>query len=78
VRDFDWDAFDELKSDKRELITETDVRAVFDNGALTKTEAAKQLESNTGAHRTTCYRALEPDGRFGKHLHAEGEMISWK
>jgi hypothetical protein len=75
---FDWDAFDALKSDKRELITEADVRAVFDNGALTKTEAAKQLENNTGAHRTTCYRALELDGRFGNHLCAEGEKISWK
>lgn len=78
VIDFDWDAFDALKGDNRELITEADVRAVFAKGTLTKAEAAKQLESDTGAHRTTCYRALELDGRFGKHLCTDGEKISWK
>jgi hypothetical protein len=78
VTDFDWEAFDAPEKDKRELITERDVRAVLENGALTKAEAAKQLESNTGAHRASCYRALQPDGRFGKHLRAEGERISWE
>jgi hypothetical protein len=78
VMDFDWEAFDATVKDKRELITELDVRAVLKSGALTLAEAAKQLESNTGAHRTSCYRALNPDGRFGKHLHIEGERISWK
>jgi hypothetical protein len=78
VADFDFDAFDAPEKDRREIITEADVRAVFENGALTKAEAAKQLESNTGAHRTSCYRALEPRGRFGKHLHVEGERINWK
>ena len=78
VTDFDWDAFDAPEKDQRELITEIDVRTVLENGALTKAEAAKHLESNTGAHRTSCYRALRPDGRFGRHLHVEGERISWK
>jgi DnaB-like helicase N terminal domain/AAA domain len=78
VTDFDWDTFDAPEKDSRELITETDVREVLEHGALTKAEAAKQLESNTGAHRTSCYRALRPDGRFGRHLHVEGERISWK
>jgi hypothetical protein len=78
VMDFDWDDFDTPEKDRRELITEADMKAIFENGALTIAEAAKQLESNTGAHRTTCYRALKPDGRFGKHLCAEGESISWK
>jgi hypothetical protein len=78
VRDFDWEAFDAPEKDRRELITETDVAAIFRNGALKKAEAVKQLESNTGAHRASCYRALEPDGRFARHLLVEGERISWK
>jgi hypothetical protein len=78
VTDFDWEAFDASEKDRRELITETDVAAIFRNGALKKAEAVKQLESNTGAHRASCYRALEPDGRFAKHLVVEGEWISWK
>jgi len=78
VHDFDWETFDAPEKDKRESITETDVAAIFKNGALTKTEAAKQLEDNTGAHRATCYRALNPDGRFAKHLCFKGERINWK
>jgi hypothetical protein len=78
VRDFDWEAFDAPEKDRRELITETDVAAIFRNGALKKAEAVKQLESNTGAHRASCYRSLEPDGRFARHLVVEGEGISWK
>jgi len=78
VTDFDWDTFDAPEKDKRELITETDVRGLFGNGALTITEAKKQLHSNTGAHPVTCYRALKPDGRFAKHLRFEGERINWK
>jgi hypothetical protein len=78
VMDFDWEAFDAPDKDQRKLITEGDVSAVFKNGVLTKAEAAKQLESLTGAHRTSCYRALKLDGRFGKHLRAEGERIGWK
>jgi len=76
--DFDFEAFDTPEKDRREIINEADVRAVFKNGALTKAGAAKQLESNTGAHRASCYRALEPGGRFGKHLRVQGERISWK
>jgi hypothetical protein len=78
VTEFDWEVFDAPEKDRREIITEADVRAVLENGALTKAEAAKKLETNTGAHRTSCYRALEPDGRFGKHLGVEGERLNWK
>ena len=78
VLEFDWDVFDTPEKDRRELITEADVRAIFEHGAVTKPEAVKQLESNTGAHRASCYRALNPDGRFAKHLHVEGERIGWK
>jgi hypothetical protein len=78
VTDFDWDSFDAPEKDKRELITESDVAAIFENGALTKAEAVRQLESNTGAHRTSCYRALKPEGRFAKHFRFEGERMNWK
>ena len=78
VRDFDWEAFDAPDKDRRELITETDVAAIFEKGTVMKAEAVKQLESNTGAHRASCYRALKPDGRFAQHLCVEGEGISWK
>jgi AAA domain-containing protein/CHC2-type zinc finger protein len=78
VRDFDWEAFDAPEKDRRELISETDVAAIFRNGELRKAEAVKRLQSNTGAHRASCYRALEPNGRFARHLVVEGEGISWK
>jgi hypothetical protein len=54
------------------------VRAVLKNGALTRAEAAKLLEENTGAHRASCYRALKLDGRFANHLRVTGEKIEWK
>ena len=76
VTDFDFEAFDTPEKDRREIINEADVRAVFENGALTKTEAAKQLESNTGAHRASCYRALEPGGRFGNTCACKGKGLA--
>jgi hypothetical protein len=78
VADFDFETFDAAEKDNRELISETDLRAIFENGALTKAEAAKRLKENTGAHRGSCYRALEPDGRFANHLRVTGEQIEWK
>ncbi len=62
------------------VITSSDVCEVFGNGAYTLTlaEAAKQLELLTGAHRTSCYRALKPDGRCAKHLHINGTRLSWR
>jgi AAA domain len=78
VTDFDFDAFDAPEKDRREVISEADVAAVFENGALTKSEARKLLEESTGARRSTCYYALDPDGRFAKHLnHSEGKL-TWK
>ena len=62
---------------QREVITEKDMRAVFANGPLTLSEAAKRLETLTAAHRASCYRALKPNGRFARHLHADGTRLSW-
>ena len=57
------------------VITEADICAIFENGSLTKAEAAKQLEYNTGASRASRYRAL---GRFGKRLKDENGMLAWR
>ena len=62
------------------VITEEDLAEVFGNGAykLTRALAAKMLEELTGAHRTSCYRALRLNGRFARHLHSDGTMLSWR
>jgi hypothetical protein len=78
VTDFDWDAFDAPEKDKREVISETDVRAIFENGALTKAEARKLLQEATGASRSACYYAIDVDGRFAKHLNYSGGKLTWK
>jgi aminoglycoside phosphotransferase family enzyme len=61
------------------VITESHLAEVFGNGAykLTRSEAAKLLEELTGAHRTTCYRALRLNGRFARHLYSDGTTLSW-
>ena len=62
------------------VITEGDLAEVFGNGLrkLTRVEAAKLLEALTGAHRTSCYRALRLNGRFARHLHSDGTMLCWR
>ena len=68
---------DAPKRDRREAICEADVAAIFKAGPLTKPDAARQLEANTGASRATCYRALDDKGRFAGHLRFENGMITW-
>ena len=62
------------------VITEGAVCEVFGNGTykLPRAEAAKMLEELTGTHRTSCYRALRLNGRFARHLHTDGAMLSWR
>ena len=62
------------------VITEEDLAEFFGHGAykLPRAEAAKLLEEFTGAHRTTCYRALRLNGRFARHLHSDGAMLCWR
>jgi len=69
---------DAPKRDRREVICEDDVAAVFKGGPLTKNEAARALEANTGASRATCYRALDEKGRFARHLRCENGKVSWR
>lgn len=78
VHDFDWQAFDSPPKDEREVIAEADIASIFENGPLTKAEAAKALEKITGASRSTCYNALDPRGRFAKHLSHSAGKLTWK
>jgi hypothetical protein len=78
VPNFDWEAFDAPEPDKREKITDAHMRKVFENGALTTSEARKLLEDSTGASRSACYYALDPDGRFSKHLNYSEGKLAWK
>jgi hypothetical protein len=61
------------------VITETDLAAVFENGSLPRSAAAKLLQAFTGASRATCYRALDLKGRFAKRLlKDENGMLAWR
>jgi hypothetical protein len=62
------------------VITEEDLAEGFGHGAfkLSRSEAAKLLELVTGAHRTSCYGALRLNGRFARHLHSDGAILSWR
>jgi hypothetical protein len=65
----------EDRRDRREKITQNDLIEIFENGALTRALAAKELKRNTGASRASCYRALQPGGRFAKHLGFEAKKV---
>ena len=67
----------EDRRDKLEAITLNDLSQVLENGPLSRALAVKKLERVTGASRATCYRALEEEGRFAKHLRFVGDMVSW-
>jgi hypothetical protein len=62
------------------VITEAHLAEIFGNGAsrLSRAEAARLLELLTGAHRTSCYRSLRLNGRFARHLHSDGAILSWR
>jgi hypothetical protein len=69
-----------ISSKQHYCVTESHLAEVFGNGAhkLTRALAAKRLEELTGIHRTNCYRSLRLDGRFARHLHSDGAMLSWR
>jgi predicted DNA-binding transcriptional regulator AlpA len=68
----------EDRCDKREKITQNHLSEVLENGPLPRALAAKKLQHITGASRASCYRALEEDGRFAKHLRFEADMVRWR
>jgi len=68
---------DAPKRDRRQVIGEADVAAVFKGGPLTKAEAVRQLASQW-VSRATCYRALDETGRFARHLRFENGKVSWR
>jgi hypothetical protein len=77
AKDFDWDLFDSPGKDRREKISADAIRRVLAH-PLSRDDAATELETLTDASRSTCYKALQFNGRFAKHLHFEGGKISWK
>jgi hypothetical protein len=64
--------------ERRTVITETDLAALFEDGSLPRAEAAKLLQAVTGASRATCYRALDLKGRFAKRLRDQNGMLAWQ
>jgi hypothetical protein len=60
------------------VVTETNLAAIFKNGALSRAKAVKLLQAFTGASRATCYRALDPKGRFTKRLKDVNGMLAWR
>jgi hypothetical protein len=66
------------KRDRREVIREADVAAIFKGGPLTKAEAVRQLGTSAKASRASRYRALDSRGRFAKHLRYENGKLSWR
>lgn len=80
VSEFDWETFDNPHGDDRVTITADHMAEIFENGAkqLSRAEAAKELQSLTGAGRTACYSALRLDGRFAKHLRESRSLLTWR
>lgn len=78
--DFDWDEFDGGGGTKRETITEANVAEVFENGRRQRTRknAVEALMESTSFKHSSCYAALDPQGRFKDHLQlgADG-LLSW-
>ena len=80
IHSFDWDTFDNPRSDERVTVTADDVAEVFGNGQnqLNRADAAKALQTLTRAGRTACYTALKANGRFAGHLGEADGLLSWK
>jgi predicted DNA-binding transcriptional regulator AlpA len=66
------------RPDRCETITQDDLARVFENSALKRALAVKELARNTGASRASCYRALEEGGRFAKELRFKGDSVDWR
>ena len=77
---FDWEEFDGGGGTRRETITEADVAEVFEHGRRQRTRkiAVEALMESTGFKHSSCYAALDPQGRFAAHLQlgADG-LLSW-
>jgi len=57
------------------MITEADLAVIFENGSLPRAEAAKLLQTLTGASRATAYRSLK---RPFARLKDENGMLAWR
>ncbi|MGI8435344.1 MAG: AAA family ATPase [Chthoniobacterales bacterium] len=77
--DFDWEAFEHPEKG-RAGISRADVREIFNGGktSLPRNDAAKKLQEASGFSRSTCYNALELDGRFSGNLVLKKGDLSWR
>jgi len=76
VTGFDWSTWDNGSngSGGQSPIDETDMEAVFANGAkLTKQQARDALMQLTGKKKSVCYEALNLKGRFRGNLRYDGK-----
>jgi hypothetical protein len=73
VSHFDWQTFDNPPKNN-ELITESVMESVFEDGPLTRGEAVKKIMSVTHAGKSSAYNALS---KFNDRLLDVGGRLSW-
>jgi AAA domain len=73
VSHFDWQTFDNPPKNN-ELITESVMESVFEDGPLTRGEAVKKIMSVTHAGKSSAYNALS---KFNDRLLDAGGRLSW-
>ena len=56
--DFDWEEFDKAEQPAGQITSEQ-VREAVGVGGVSRSDAAKELEENTGKSRATCFKALQ-------------------
>jgi AAA domain/CHC2 zinc finger len=74
VSDFDWNAFDDPPR-ANELISESVMEAVFEDGPLTRGEAVKRIRQFTDASQSGAYKAI--NDRFKSRLLNVAGRLSW-
>lgn len=68
------------KPSRRSVVELADLAEIFKNGSLmlSKSQAAKALQEETGISRAGAYAALNADGRFAEHLSEAGGFINFR
>src|SRR5262249_39016976 len=64
--------------DRREVVREGGVAAVFKGGPLAKNPAARQVGASTGASPAPSYPALDEKRGFPRHPGFENGKVSWR
>jgi hypothetical protein len=74
VSDFDWNTFDDPPK-ANELISQSVMEAVFEDGPLTRNEAVKRIMQFTDASQSGAYKAINE--RFKSRLLNVAGRLSW-